>query len=167
MTLRVNRRRAARRGPCRPALPRRTRSAAGFTLVEVLVAVVLAGVVILTLAGALLTVVRATRSTSDRQELQLALGNYSERLKAIPYLECGDVPAYRATMLATTPPPVRPGTTVEIVRVRYWDPATRSYVAGCVSPAADGGTQRVTVRVEWQGRSVQGQIVKRDGRDTP
>ena len=153
----------ALRGSC-PTTPA---CSGGFTLVEVLVAVLLAGTVVLALAGALLTIVRATGETADRQELQLALGNYSERLKAVAYVDCGTTSAYRTAMVATPPPPVPAGTTVDLIGVRYWNPATRTYDVTCPSPTADAGAQRLTVRVHAGGRTLQAQVVKRDGRDTP
>ena len=59
------------------------------------------------------------------------------------------------------------GTTVDLIGVRYWNPATRTYDATCPSPTADAGAQRLTVRVHAGGRTLQAQVVKRDGRDTP
>lgn len=151
----VLRRRAAARG----------RGQGGFSLVEVLIALVLAGVVVLGLAAGLYTLIRTTRDTMERQQVEMALANFGEALKAAPYQPC-DGPggasvgayqdAYDAWGVRWIP---RPGMDARIVAVRYWDRATRSFTDAC--GAEDQGAQRFTLEVEWRGRDGRAQIVKR------
>ena len=143
-------------------------SQSGFTLIEVLIALMLAGVVVLGLASGLFTLIRSTNATMQRQQIQVALSNLGESLKAAPYLPCDDPAdatvqayqdAYDAWGVRWTPPV---GMTARIVGVEYWDRATRSYVdAATACAAGDQGAQRLTVQVDFSGRDGKAQVVKR------
>ncbi len=141
----------------------------GFSLVEVLVALVLSSMVVIALAAGLLTLVRVTASTNERQQLQLAAGNFSESMKAFDYLRCGSdadyESAYGAWASKWNPPD---GFTAEIVEVEYWTRVTGTdgpgaFQSACPDPAQDEGTQLVTLRVEKDnGADRQVQVVKAD-----
>lgn len=147
---------------------RPSRSQGGFSLVEVLISLLLAGVVVLGLASGLFTLIRSTNETMDRQQIHMALGNFGESLKAAPYRSCEDPAnatvqayqdAYDAWGVRWTP---RSGMTARIVKVEYWDRATRSYLdAAAACATADQGAQRLTLLVEWRDRDGRAQIVKR------
>jgi hypothetical protein len=45
-----------------------------------------------------------------------------------------------------------------ITLVEYWDSAQADFVGSCPN-AGDQGTQRLTVQVDWQGRSGTAEVV--------
>ena len=153
----------ARRRPSAPS------GQAGFSLIEILICVVLVGTVILALAAGMLTLVRTSNGTSQRQQIQLSLGSYTESLKASPYLPCGGPvqpttsnyeAAYGAWPEHWTP--VKPGMTAQIVEVEFWDETAGpqgAFVAACPG-GLDQGTQRLTVQIDWRGRTGTAEVVK-------
>ncbi|MHB1140120.1 MAG: type IV pilus modification PilV family protein [Microthrixaceae bacterium] len=144
------------------------RGADGFSLIEILICVVLVGTVLLALAGGMLTLVRTSAATSERQQIQLSLGSYTESLKASPYLPCGGPvqpstttyqPVYDAWPEHWSP--VKPGMTAQIVEVEFWDDVAGTeggFVPAC--PGMDQGTQRITVEIDWRDRTGTAQVVK-------
>lgn len=138
----------------------------GASLIEVLISVVLVGVVILGLAAGMLTLIGTSTSTSERQQIQLALGSFTESLKADAYETCTSnsslatpvtyQAAYDAWPSKWTPP--QASMTSGITRVEYWDSQQAEFVDSCPN-AGDQGTQRLTVQVDWQGRSGTAQVV--------
>ena len=89
-----------------------------------LISVLLVSTVVLALATGLLTLVRTTESNRQRQQIQLALGNLSEGVRAMDYLDCGTATAYRADYGAPASAnwtPTRAGMTFEILDVEYWN----------------------------------------------
>lgn len=154
----------ARDPSCPRARSRRPGPQAGFSLIEVLIALSLAGVVVLGLAGGLLLLGRVDDDTAQRQRVEHALNNYAEVLRALDYRDCAatadnaSIAAYgadyAASPLAWTPPA---DLVVEITGVRYWDASARRFVDTCA--AVDGGAQELTVRASSRGRTATGQIV--------
>ena len=123
--------------------------------------------VVLALAAGLLALVRATAATSDKQDLQLAVGNFAESLKAMPYEPCATAAEYETAYLAWPQRWVPPAdTTVEIVEVEYWHrttgpvdaPGPGDFLTTC--PASDEGTQRLTVRASLPERGLTAELVK-------
>ncbi len=147
-----------------PRIPRsrRPRGTAGFSLVEVLISIMLVSTVVLALATGLLTLQRTTESNRQRQQIQLALGNLSEGVRAMDYLDCGTATAYRADYGAPASAnwtPTRAGMTFEILDVEYWNASSRTFQATC--PAGDGGAQQLTLKVEWLDSENTTQVVLR------
>jgi Tfp pilus assembly protein PilV len=156
--------------------PRRSAGQAGLSLVESIITVLLASVVVLALAGAMLTLITTSRATSDAQRIQAALTSYTESLKAAPYVAC-PVAGQDVAQLAddyeqaasTWTPPAAAGpedvVTVGIDRIEFWEPAAGAApTAGrfrTTCPTADGGAQRISVTVTRGGQSVSGQTVVR------
>lgn len=140
---------------------RHARPQSGFSLIEVLIALMLISVVVLAIAAGVLTLLRTTRATMERQQVQHGLANFGEALKAAPYLPCdegGDLGAYESAYAgwagAWTPPD---GMTTEIVDVEHWDRDSQSYGA-CAGE--DQGAQQLTLEVTWRNRIGTAQIVK-------
>jgi Tfp pilus assembly protein PilV len=135
---------------------------------EVLISILLVSTVVLALATGMLTLVRTTESNRQRQQIQLALGNLSEGVRAMDYIDCGDRAAYRSAYEpdpANGRPnsanwmPTRSGMTYEIVSVEYWDPTSRTF--GDDPCSTDAGAQQLTLRVDWRGREGTTQVVIR------
>lgn len=176
--VRVRRPEVSYRVPTRRVSGEKPRAQHGFALIEVLVSLALVGSVVLALVGALLMLVNTSNSTSDRQQIQLALAAMTENLIVAPYLPCpggADVDAYNAAY-ANWPSrwtPSRPGMQSKIVAVEYWDEDPSpvdgvdpgpSFQSTCPendvgAPEPDQGAQRLTVEVEWRGRSETAQVV--------
>lgn len=153
-------------------------SQSGFTLIEILVCVVLMGTVILALASGMLTLIKTTSATSERQRIQLALGSLTESLKTSPYIPCGSVAGYQASYgTATTPgtwpeawrPPSGSQIQFDVVEVEHWDetptptptPPSAGFTTSADCPTTDQGAQRLTVEVTLpSGRTGTAQVVK-------
>ena len=140
-----------------------SRDQAGFSLIEVLICIMLAGTVILGLAYGMLTLMRVNKSTSEREQIQLAIGNYTERILVSKYIPCAAAPAQQPTVanynaLPGLWTPTLSGMTAKITKVEYWNDSTERFVAACPT-TSDQGTQRLNVEVAWRGRTGTGQVV--------
>ena len=138
---------------------------AGSSLLEVIIAVMLVSMVVLGLATAFITLMRINRGNAEQQRIDHAVDNVAEQLKAVPYVASGDRVAQYTTALAL-PPSTSAQPTVTLVEVECRERSTAAtpasadaYDAACTT---DGGTQRVTVRGDWRGRSREAQIVVRN-----
>jgi Tfp pilus assembly protein PilV len=128
----------------------------------VLISILLVSTVVLALATGMLTLVRTTESNRQRQQIQLALGNVSEGVRAMDYIDCGTAAAYRAdygTPASANWTPTRAGMSYDILDVEYWNASSRSFQGSC--PADDGGAQQLTLKVDWRGREGTTQVVIR------
>lgn len=155
----------ARRSPAVPTPAVASRGQAGYTLIEVVIAVALTGLVILSLATAMLTIVRANGLNSDRQRVDAAMTSFSESVRGGAYLPCGETPAPTAAgynggydpSAGDWAPPT--GVDVNVVDVEYWDRNADEYVDTC--PVDDGGAQRLTLTTSWRNLERSAQIVVR------
>lgn len=140
---------------------RRHQGEAGVGLVEALVALLIAGSVILAIAGGLVTVLRATDSNAQRQELHTALANYAERLKAAPYIECADpVDPDGYAGVPFTPPA---GIEVSLDSVEYWEKLAPGEGPGGwrpTCPEPDEGAQLLSVSATMGDRAERVEFVK-------
>jgi Tfp pilus assembly protein PilV len=138
--------------------PGRDSGQAGFSLLEIIIAVMLVSMVVLSLATGFLTLVRTNRMTYEQQQVDHATTNYAESLKSVVYLPCGPsgTPDYGSDASLWTPPPE---VQVSVVDVKYWDASTGDYESTC--PNGDTGAQLLTIRAEFRDRERQAQIVKR------
>lgn len=158
--------------------PRRAGGQGGSSLLEVIIAVALAGTVVLSLAAGLLTLVRAEAATSERQRVQQSLNNFSEGLRSVPYVDCttggATADAYRTSYDANPlnwQPDDTPGMKAfilgeigsgkeGIIDVGYWNPVSKTFADTCSS--ADQGAQELTIEVTWRDRKATSQVVVGD-----
>ena len=110
--------RTARSSSLRPLAARRrhdatARGEAGYTLIEVLIAVFLVGTVVAALAAGMLTMMSATRSTTEQQRLEAAVLSYTELLRSQTYADCAGTGTY-PTFSGDN------GITGRVSDVRYW-----------------------------------------------
>ena len=168
----------------RPGASRRRRTQAGSSLIEVLVAVGLAGTVIAALAAGILAMLRSSSATSSQQRLQAALTSSTESVKSLPYVACtagaaatagqAASPATYDATYAAWPGRWQPSAaagvaSVRITGVEYWTPASTNAALGSFLPACpaavaggDRGAQRLTVRVVMSdGIAKDAQVVLR------
>lgn len=125
----------------------------GFTLVEMLLAVAILGVGVLTLVGGMMTSIHVSDLERRQADGQAALRAYAEAVANDTYTDCtASYPAAGFTAPA--------GFTVTQT-VAYWQPASASFSGTC--PAPDAGLQRITLTVlATDGRAVESvRIAKR------
>ena len=148
----------------RPLAQRRT-DQAGSSLIEVVIAVFLVSMVVLGLATAFVTLMRINRGNAEQQRVDHAVDNVAEQLKAVPYAGSANrVAVYTAALGLPPADPAEPTVTLTSVecRVRGTTASAATEDVYDSSCAADEGTQRVTIRGEWRGKSRQAQIVVRN-----
>lgn len=143
----------------------------GYGLLETLVAIMLTSVVILALAGSLLTAIKSSEVADRVQRADSSLGSFTESLRAMPYPVTavpGDCPGlidyrdawttYQSAGDGWSPPP---DVTLEIKAIEHWQPDGTdmgSYTGTCPS-SGDSSSHRLTVEVEMAGRSRSAQVV--------
>ena len=138
------------------------RSQTGATLVEVLIALALVGILVLALASGMLTLIKTSTETTKQQQVELALGSFTESLKSGPYTKCAALVAGSPYPNTTDWVPPQSSMTASLVKIEYWDKSSTSFVAACPA-SGDQGTQRLTVQVNLEDRSSTAQVVKADG----
>lgn len=144
---------------------------AGFSLIESLIAVALAGLLILAVSTAMFTMLRITGETSRSQKMSTALVNSTESLRSTPYRPCGANPApttarYDSDQVSDPTawhPQSGSGISVTVTKVEYWVGTTPGSFGGfepSCPAGGDQGRQRLTVRVSMTDRpSVSGTVV--------
>jgi len=128
----------------------------GFGLAEVLICLVLIATLSVALIAGLLTQIRASDTTSRRQEVDLVLAHYAEHVRSLDYDGCG-IPGDGGY---TAPD----GMTAQIVEVEHWRKATGQFAASCAldgdGQPIDDGAVRLTLRVEYGSLGAETQVVK-------
>jgi prepilin-type N-terminal cleavage/methylation domain-containing protein len=141
------------------------RSQTGATLVEVLIALALVGILVLALASGMLTLIKTSAETTKQQQIELALGSFTESLKSGPYTKCAALVAGSPYPNTTAWVPPQSSMIASLVKIEYWDPITGDFDEDCPL-GVDQGTQRLTVQVKFQGHFSCAQVVKADGTPT-
>lgn len=122
------------------------RADGGFTLVDMLLAVAILGIAVVTLVGGMMTSIRTSDLERQSAEALTTTRAYAEAVANDTYVDCA---ANYAASGASLPA----GMSVAQI-VRYWNPSTTSFVATC--PATDSGLQRVSVTVSTSdGRATE------------
>ena len=144
---------------------RRIRVQAGFSLLETIVTVAIAGTAVLAIVAALLTVLYSSESHERSVRAAIEATDVAEQVELIAYRKCGTTTQYRNDVAALT----APGYSFSLERVEYLTSSTSSTAGfstgGCVNLADDKGVQRLMIRVSTGGdRPVSESImfVKRD-----
>lgn len=137
------------------------RSQAGATLVEVLIAIALVGILVLALASGMLTLIKTSTETTKQQQVELALGSFTESLKSGPYTKCAGLVAGSPYPDTAAWVPSQPTMTASLIKIEYWDKSSGSFVSSCPA-TGDQGAQRLTVQVDLEDRSSTAQVVKAD-----
>ena len=157
-------------GRYRVAGPAAARGGAGFALVEVLIAIVLAGLLIAAISTGMFSMLRITGVTTQSQRMATVLMNTTESLRATAYRPCGTGPALSAETYegdrendpAGWTPDVT-DITVQVTGLEFWSGVGAGtfgdFVAECPA-GGDQGRQRLTVTVSMDGRpDVTGTVV--------
>jgi prepilin-type N-terminal cleavage/methylation domain-containing protein len=128
---------------------------AGYTLTEVLVAVIILAVGVTGIVAAMASGVLASRVSRDSVTSDALVRSYAEQLLGATYLPCATTASYGAYSGA------HPNYTVSVTKVQYWtggNPA--SFQATCPT---DKGGELLTIRAQATGKpgAQQLQIFKR------
>lgn len=161
------------------------RGQAGQSLIELLIAIMLISLVFIAVTISILTMLRSTGVNRRIQAIDTALVSYGEVISdrgLVPYVPCASAGATGSdavevayTTSAALPAAVstsnaavasdtwrKPvGMTVKVLRVDAWSLTDSKFVNECAVP--DGGAQRVTYEVTYEGSTRTGQTVKRLG----
>lgn len=123
------------------------RGQSGFSLLEVLLAIALSGIVVSAIAGAMLTLNKVIVDTARHQKVTTALTSFAESIKGLDYVNCGSIDDdydYRHAPGALSAAELGVDS-LEIIGIEFWvkDTGDHSgqgdYVAPEVSPCASGG----------------------------
>lgn len=145
---------------------RRSPTDGGFTLTEVLIAIVLSAVLVLTVVGAVWTLVRASGLSDEQARVEAVLGAAADRLVTDDWEACPEeTGAYLARVEAAAVNVGWQPHTVAIERYEYWDISAGDWttvnpygvgVGVChVIPttAASSRMQRITIRASSPGHT--------------
>ena len=128
---------------------RRLGGDAGFTLVEQLVTVVLLGIGVTAVLGAVLTVISTSTRHRDLSNAGVVLANVAERVASpdTPWVDCATPASYQsaAQLSADELPQDIVSPTVTVTSVRYWD--GQAWSSGPCLAAAASWAQLITLRV--------------------
>lgn len=120
----------------------------GETLIEILVTIVVIGITIPAIMGAVLLSVAV--STQDRRQVQAQalLASWGETIARenstdLAYASCVGLSFYSTAPYL--PVGVPTGFTASVVSINYWDTATGAYLSTC--PVTDPGLRRVQLKV--------------------
>lgn len=132
---------------------------AGVTLVEVLVAVVILGMAMAAIVGAMGTSIFASDVHRRQATEEVVLRDYAETLAAASYVTCATTSSYQS--VSFTPPT---GFTATVTAVEFYNSATPAFESTySTCPAIDSGLQRLSLQVaSSDARATETlQIVKR------
>lgn len=100
----------------------KSRGQSGFSLLEVLLAIAISGIVVSAIAGAMLTLNKVTVGVAKRQKVTAAMTSFAESIKGLDYVNCGapgngyDYPSSPGALDAQN----LGVDSIEIVSVAYW-----------------------------------------------
>ena len=144
----------------------------GYTLVEVLVAIVIMGVAFVSLLGALRMSIIGSDYHKQQSQVEAVLGSAAENVKAVAHVACAQAtePTYiaAAQAAATATPPGWAAAQVQITDIKWWDGTTFNAPAAgnanCYDDAAHHnlGLQLITITVTNPGtRATQSMSVEK------
>ncbi len=109
--------------PTRSPERERVHRDSGYTLIEMLVAVILMGTVVLSIVGGMWAVVRASRQNDEQAKVQAVLGAAGDGISNYRYIACPEVDGgYEEFGQKASAAVGWPLESVEIVNYQYWDP---------------------------------------------
>jgi len=137
------------------AAARRGRGEEGVTLVEILVAVSILGIAVVTLTGGIGTAILGSDIHRKQATSETLVRSAAESMKAVTYSPCP----------ASYPVPSVPTGFSAATTVSYWNGT--AFAGTCPTP--DTGLQRISISISSSdGRATESvDILKRDGRELP
>ncbi len=100
----------------------------GYTLVEMLVAIVLMGSIVLSIMGGMWAVVRASRQNDERAKVGAVLGSAGDGISNYRYIACPEIDqGYEEFGQKAAASVGWPLSSVAIIDYQYWNPDTESW----------------------------------------
>ena len=106
-----------------------SRSDSGSSMIEVLIAVVLLGMVVAAVFGGLSLSIGLSSRTTSRAKSEALIASASDRLAAAAYIACpatSGPTSYLPTVQAAASAVGWPASTVQITKIEYWQPTSAS-----------------------------------------
>ena len=138
----------------------------GYTLIEMLIAIVLMGTIVLSIMGGMWAVVRASRQSDERAKVQAVLGSAADRVSVLIHNNCPEESGVYELFASKAASSVGwDSSSVRIVDYKYWDGA--SWVDDCNLTAGltvKRTLQKLTIEATAPGSGYTGQleIIKSD-----
>jgi prepilin-type N-terminal cleavage/methylation domain-containing protein len=136
----------------------------GFTLIEMLIAVMITGLIATAVLGALGTVVRATAKSDDKSRMEAVMSSAADRLSVASFIPCATKDSYSAQARTASGTVGWGPDSVIVESVTYWNSATSSFGATCNVIGQVSPVQKVKVKVQSpDGKTVRYlEVVKSD-----
>jgi prepilin-type N-terminal cleavage/methylation domain-containing protein len=100
----------------------------GYTLVEMLIAILLMGSIVLSIMGGMWAVVRASRMNDERSKVSAVLGAAGDGISNYRYIPCPEIDGgYEEFGQKAAASVGWPLSSVAITDYQYWDPDSRSW----------------------------------------
>lgn len=147
----------------------------GVSLVETLVALVLVGTVVMAVTVGFQLTTRVAGETNERQRAQVALNSFSESVRQLDYLACGNggsyTEAYENDQASAGSGEgddlLSRGYSLHVTSVQFWSPGYPDLDGATPTCTVDPGAQLLTLQVSLGDSTVTGEVVKRNPRATP
>lgn len=150
-----------------PVGPSRSNADAGNTLIEVLIAIMLTGTLIIAVIGAMRVVISASAFSDEQAGVEAVLGGAADQLGGVTLIPCPDLSgpnSYEQFAQSGAASVDWPASTASIEEIKFWNPDTVDWEAsnGIGSDSCDSkvflstakAMQRVRVRVTSPNGSV-------------
>jgi prepilin-type N-terminal cleavage/methylation domain-containing protein len=131
-------------------LPERTRSArndAGFTLVEMLIAIVMVGLIASVLMTSLGTVIRSSKKSDSHARLEAVLSSVADRLTTTAFIPCARTTSYASAASSASGSIGWQPSTVVVTSVQYWNSSTNTFGSTCSASSVVNSIQKIRVVV--------------------
>lgn len=123
----------------------------GVSLVEVIIALALTGGVVISILGALITVIRSADQNEETAKVQAVVGGAADALADATWVACPEVSdSYVGPIRSAAARVDWEVDTVTIEDIDYWNPVTNDWTEECNGAASIGTSERlqlVTVRI--------------------
>ena len=133
----------------------------GYTLIELLIAIILMGTVVLSIMGGMWAVVRASRQSDERAKVQAVLGSAADRVSVMIHNNCPEEDGVYELFASKAAASVGwHESAVRIVDYKYWDGAT--WVDDCNLTAGltvKRTLQKLTIEATAPGTGFSSQLV--------
>lgn len=134
----------------------------GYTLIEMLIAIVLMGTIVLSIMGGMWAVVRASRQSDQRAKVQAVLGSAADRISVLNHTNCPEIDGVYELFAEKAAESVGwPAESVRITSYEYWDPTpdVADPWAGSCNASAGLTTAKTLQRLTIEATSPDGNVV--------